>query len=225
MKALKLLAAIACLVLGSSASGTTYSFDTLAGFPDEDTHWDEYLYLYTPGSGWTGENIIGNSGVATGVAFSVAASDGSTGQSVNVRAYFHQSLEASLFTLSPDAYPGLVDPAYFDNFGGLSSITVTDGNTASGAEPLFDYFTWSVIWSITVGEFVEYLPVANHASVAVDGMTVIDPSKPAAFALYVRSRFGIDRVEIAKTPDAGSAFAMLGMACIGLAFIRRRLPA
>jgi hypothetical protein len=225
MKALKLSAVIACLVFGSSASGTTYSFDTLVGLPDEDTHWDEYLYLYTPGSGWTGENLTGNNGVSNGVAFSVAASDGSTGQSVDVRAYFHQSFEATFFTLSPDAYPAFLDPAYFDNFGGLSSVTVTDVRVASGSEPLYDYFTWSVIWSITVGEFVEYLPWAGHPSVEVDGMTVIDPSKPAAFTLYVRTRLGIDRLEIVKTPDAGSAFAMLGTACITLAFIRRRIPA
>jgi hypothetical protein len=223
MKALKTFGLIACMVLGSSAFGTTYSFDTLVGLPDEDTHWDEFLFLYTPGSGWSGENLTGNNGYANGVAFSVAASDGSTGQNVNVRAHFHQSFEAFFFTLSPDAYPEFLEPEYFDNFGGLDSITVTEGNTVTGSEPLYDYFTWSVIWSVTVGEFVEYLPWANHPSVEVDGMTAIDPSKPAAFTLYVRTKLGLDRLEIVKTPDTGSVLILLGISSLGLGIIRRRL--
>ena len=111
------------LTVAGSVRAVSYSYD-YAGMPlSSGRHWEEYVYRYTPGSGWSRTAVAGNKNGNPG-NLAVHADDGSTGQVVALDLLFEVYFSSQYKTLGWGIDIGGETEA-LANFGGLGGAVIS----------------------------------------------------------------------------------------------------
>jgi hypothetical protein len=222
------------------AAATSYTYEVGGIYPISDVHWEQYVFRFDPGSGWTGALMRGNEAGMSGF-LTVLADDGSSGQRVNLNLVFEVSFYSS-YVLGGWGFNISDETQALANFAGMDSGTVSsefgftsgDLGTPWGPQPVARDFLdngavemnvrvpfpvgyeggedgWSRSFEISTGH-VEFDP---------SGLHVFDESLPAVFAVDVEVYVRLAGAAVVSESEETAALLIVALG--GLAFLGLRM--
>jgi hypothetical protein len=226
------------LIVVGRAEALSYTYEYTGSLPILGRHWEEFVYRYTPGAGWSRQNVAGNKNTNPG-ALLVRADDGSTGQVVALDLLFDVYF-SSQYQLGGWGFniSGETDAlANFAGFGGATVDTHLDIDGEGFTEPWVkmdlsrDFMDngsrpLDVVMPYVVGEVgfqsaPGFVISLDHADFNPFDLKVFDPTKSAVFGVGTEVVVTLRSAQV--VPDSGFTLLLVG-APVGviLLLIRKR---